>query len=133
MRHPVVAAILGLVVGMLVVMGIEALSHILYPLPFTPTLENLQEYTSQIPLGGMLLVLLAHFLGGIVAIFTTLKLSKKNLPAYIIAVVFFAATTYNLFLIPHPFWFTITDVVLTIIGMLIVFKLVKVKPKKTTA
>lgn len=133
MRHPIVAAILGLVVGMLVVMGIETLSNILFPLPFAPTLENLQEYTSQIPIESMLLVLLAHFLGGIVAIFTTLKLSKKNLPAYIIAVIFFAATTYNLFIIPHPFWFSLTDIIMTIIGMLIVFKLVSVKPKNPTA
>lgn len=132
MRHPAVAAILGLVIGMLVVMGIETLSHILYPLPFAPTIENLQEYTSQIPLGGMLLVLLAHLLGGFAAIFTTLKLGKKKLPAYIITVFFFAATVYNLFIIPHPVWFTITDVIVILMGMFIAFKLEKVKKEVET-
>jgi len=127
MKHPVVASILSLVIGMLVVMGIETLSHILYPLPFTPTMENLQEYTSQIPVEGMLLVIVAHLLGGFAAVFSVLKLAQNKVAAYVVSVLFFIATISNLFFIPHPVWFTITDVLATILGLFIAFKLVNLK------
>ena len=127
MRHPLAAALLGLVVGFLVVMGIELLGHFLFPVPFQATMENIEEYMSQIPVGSLLMVNLAHFLGGAFAIITVLKLSNKKLPAYIIAVVFFAATVFNLFVITHPVWFTIADVAAVILGLVLAFKLVKLK------
>ncbi len=127
MRHPVVAALLSLVIGFILVSGIEAIGHFMFPPPFRLDIENIQDYMSQVPLASMLMVLLAHFLGGAVAIFTCIKLANKKLPAYIIAVIFFAATVFNLVLIPHPTWFTIADVSVTIIGMVLVFKFIKLK------
>ena len=132
MKHPVVAALLSLVVGFILVSGIEAIGHFMFPPPFRLDLENMQEYMSQVPIASMLMVLLAHFLGGALAIFTCIKLSNKKLPAYIIAVIFFAATVFNLVLIPHPTWFTIADVTATILGLVLVFKFVKLKEESFT-
>lgn len=127
MRHPVVAALLSLVIGFILVSGIEAIGHFMFPPPFKLDLETIQNYMTQVSLESMLMVLLAHFLGGTVAVFICIKLANKKLPAYIIAVIFFAATVFNLVVIPHPTWFTIADVTATLLGMGLVFKFVKLK------
>lgn len=133
MRHPLAAALLGLVVGYLVVMGIEVLGHYLFPIPFQPTMENIEEYMHQIPTGSLLMVVLAHLLGAAVAVITVLKLSRKKLPAYIIAVLFFIMTISNLFMINHPVWFAITDVLAVLLGLFLAFKLFKIKEEEPTA
>lgn len=131
MRHPVVAALLSLVIGFILVSGIEAIGHFMFPPPIKFDLQYMQDYMNQVPLESMLMVLLAHFLGGAVAVFTCIKLSNKKLPAYIIAVIFFSATVFNLFIIPHPVWFTIADVTVTILGMVMIFKFIKLKEEPT--
>lgn len=133
MRHPLAAALLGLVVGYLVVMGIEVLGHYLFPIPFQPTMENIEEYMHQIPTGSLLMVVLAHLLGAAVAVITVLKLSRKKLPTYIIAVLFFIMTISNLFMINHPVWFAITDVLAVLLGLFLAFKLFKIKEEEPTA
>lgn len=132
MRHPVVAALLGLVIGFILVSGIEAIGHFMFPPPIKFDLKYMQDYMNQVPLESMLMVLLAHFLGGAVAIFTCIKLANRKLPAYIIAVIFFGATVFNLVIIPHPTWFTIADVTATLLGMGLVFKFVKLKEEPIT-
>jgi hypothetical protein len=132
MRHPVVAALLSLVIGFILVSGIEAIGHFMFPPPIKFDLKYMQDYMNQVPLESMLMVLLAHFLGGAVAIFTCIKLANRKLPAYIIAVIFFGATVFNLVIIPHPTWFTIADVTATLLGMGLVFKFVKLKEEPIT-
>lgn len=127
MKKPIVGILFGLLLGFIVVYAIEAIGHLLFPVPFKVTIENLEEYAHQIPLGSMLMVLLAHFLGAAIAVFTCLKMSKKRLPAFIVAGLFFSASVLNLLFIPHPTWFTIVDVVVIILGILIAFKLGKIK------
>ena len=68
MRHPAVAALLGLLIGYLVVMGIETLAHFLFPVSVLLTPENLEAYMDQIPIGSKLMVILAYLLGGFVAV-----------------------------------------------------------------
>ncbi|MCB0401349.1 MAG: hypothetical protein KDD41_04650 [Flavobacteriales bacterium] len=126
MRHPAVAALLGLLIGYLVVMGIETLAHFLFPVSVLLTPENLEAYMDQIPIGSKLMVILAHLLGGFVAVFTTLKLAKKRLPGYIIGALFLAFTVMNLVMIPHPVWFAIADVLLVVAGIAAAIKLVKI-------
>ena len=126
MKHPAVAVILGLVIGYLVVMGIETLAHFLFPVSIQLTPENLESFMDQVPLESMLMVLLAHLIGGFVAVFSTLKLSRKRLPGYINGVLFFAFTIINLLMLPHPVWFTIADVLLVLASVAAAIKLGKI-------
>jgi len=128
MGKTILGVLLGLLAGFVVVAGIEYLGHSLFPLPEKmdmTNMANVELYLEKIPFGALLMVILAHFFGSASAIFTALKVSKKNLAAYIVGVLFFAATVANLFIIPHPTWFTVSDVVAIIIAMILVFKYLK--------
>lgn len=129
MGKTVVSILLGLVVGFALVAGIEMLGHMLYPIPENVDFndkEAIKEMMKNAPIGALLMVVLAHLIGAAGAMFTTLKISKKYVPAYVVAGLFFLASTANLFMIPHPTWFTVTDILALITGFGVVCKLVKV-------
>lgn len=128
MGKTILGILLGLLAGFAVVAGIEYLGHSLFPLHEKldmTNMANVEIYLDNAPFGALFMVILAHFFGSASAIFTALKVSKKNWAAYVVGVLFFVATVANLFIIPHPTWFTIADVVAIIIAMILVFKYLK--------
>lgn len=120
MLRKVSAVLLGVVVSVVVVMLVEMLGHRIYPPP--PGLDfkdpaQLQQYTSNLPLGALLFVLLSWLagtlLGGLTACYVAGE--KPLVFASIIGTVMLAATIANLVIIPHPTWFSIAAI--SVIGM----------------
>lgn len=117
------ATVAGLVIGGVMIWALEALGHQLFPLPFEldpqdpKYLEDLKNLMFKIPVESMIAIIVAHIVG----VFTGLCVAKviqkdSAVPVYIIGGLFLFSTGINLMVIPHPVWFSVTDIA----GVLIV-------------
>ena len=112
------ATFIGIVVAMLVMMGIQMLGHTLFPTP--PEInpndpESISQNIHLIPLGSLIMVIVAHglsVLGGLLTAKVIDKNSKYSI--YIISGFLLFGTIANLALIQHPIWFSIVDVLVMI-------------------
>lgn len=111
----------GCSAGIAIIFLIESVSHLLYPMPdgIDPNNpEMLKEMMSHIPVGALLLVLLAGllggFAGGIVAGLFDRENAKKR--ALVVGAVLTLLGILNLFMIPHPLWFIVVNVTVYIAG-----------------
>ncbi len=107
------------VVGVLIAGGIvwlaEMIGHSVYPPP--PELDfsdadSLRAYISGLPLGAFLFVGGGWFLGTLGGTMAACRIGAAKPPIFAMVVGGFmlAATAFNLVLIPHPVWFSITGV-----------------------
>jgi hypothetical protein len=106
----ILAIFVGLIVGNIAIMGLHYLSMIVYPLPEGTDMSDMNaiaEYVKIAPLGSLLMVMLAHIGGTFLAGLSTALVSKKMLTVYIIGSFFTLAGIYNLYVLPHPWWFTL--------------------------
>ena len=122
--------ILGLFLGWLVIQGIESISHSLYgTIDFSKitTLESLKIEISKMPLGSFWLIIIGHFLGVFISGFACFMLSKNVGLSFVPMTLFALATLVNVILIPHPMWFTLTDVFGALLGMIVCWMWIKNK------
>lgn len=123
------ATLTGLIIGGIVIWILEILGHILFPLPFKvdPTnLEQLRNLMFQVPLGALIALAIAHFVGVAVGMTIAKFIDKGNtMPLYIIGGLFLLSTGINLMAIPHPVWFSILDVAGVLIVSLLFIRSVK--------
>ena len=120
MLRKISAVLLGVLVAFCTVMLVEWLGHQVYPPP--PDLdfknpEQVRQFTSTLPLGAFLLILLGWLLGTISGGLTACYVAREKplVFASIIGAVMLAATVANLAMIPHPTWFSIAGI--TVIGV----------------
>lgn len=117
----VLAAITGLMVAAILTYGIESLSAILFPFPegVDPMdMEWLKNNTDVIPSGALIVVGLAHLIGIVCGMLVAGLISKTSMiPAYVVGVLMLAGTIANIVMIPHPAWFSITDLIGALIGI----------------
>jgi hypothetical protein len=123
--HPVsrqgLAIVAGVVVAFGLVAAIEALGHVVYPVPrdvdFTQP-EQVRRYVEDLPGGALAFVLaawtLAAFGGGAVA--ALIARTRPVLFAGIVGAFVLAATLANLVMIPHPAWFALAGVAGIVVG-----------------
>ena len=138
MLRKISAVLLGLVSAFAVVMLIEWLSHQVYPPPPGMDFNNpeqLRLYTSNLPLGAYLFVLLGWLAGtlagGLVACW--LAQEKPAVFASIIGFVMLVATVTNLAMIPHPTWFSIAGIVVIAAGTLLAIRWCSSTGRRTRA
>ncbi|MGH8015959.1 MAG: hypothetical protein ACREBV_07200 [Candidatus Zixiibacteriota bacterium] len=120
MIRKILAVLAGVITAFVVVILVEAISALVYPPPpgldMTDT-EAMKEYVKTLPTGAFLFVLagwtIAAFVGGLVAGF--IAKTKPMLFAWIVGGVILLAGIYNLVVIPHPTWFSISAVVLILL------------------
>lgn len=110
----IIFVIIGVVVASGVVALVEALSHQIYPVPEGIAPDNIEAYKdyifNQMPIGAMLFVVLAHFLGSFAGSFLTAKLSKdKPNTGIIVGAVLMLFGLILAFYLPHPLWMMILD------------------------
>ncbi len=111
------AVVAGLLAGFLVVGLIEGVSSWIYPPPqgldFSDR-EALRAFVAGLPLGAFALVLVAHLAGPFAGAFTCGVIVRDPwlTGSLIIGGVFLLGGLVNLFLLPHPVWFAILDVLL---------------------
>ena len=107
------ATVAGIIVGVFTIWAMEAIGHLLFPLPaeLTPTnLEELKQVVMIMPIKSLLVVIIAQIIGVFSGMYVGFIMQRESLtPLYIIAGLFIFSTVLNLISIPHPTWFMITD------------------------
>ncbi|NRB58762.1 MAG: hypothetical protein HRU50_02350 [Winogradskyella sp.] len=120
----VIATVVGFIVASATVFLIENLiGHSLFPLPegVDPMdIEWIKANMDKIPVGAKVCVVIGHFMGIVVGMFTASKISKTSMiPCYIVGGLMLLATIFNIITLPKELWFSLSDGILAIIGFLI--------------
>lgn len=105
-------AILSLVVAFIVIMVVQQINLLLYPLPEWVDVNNpdhLSQIMASLPLGALCMVALSYLLGSLAAGFILCKTLKRHSIKLILTLggILTAAGIANLIAIPHPIWFAI--------------------------
>ena len=123
------ATVAGIIVGVFTIWAMEAIGHLLFPLPaeLTPTnLEELKQVVMIMPIKSLLVVIIAQIIGIFSGMYVGFIMQRESLtPLYIIAGLFIFSTVLNLILMPHPTWFMITDLLSILLVSLLFIRSVK--------
>ncbi len=123
------ATVAGIIVGVFTIWAMEAIGHLLFPLPaeLTPTnLEELKQVVMIMPIKSLLVVIIAQIIGVFSGMYVGFIMQRESLtPLYIIAGLFIFSTVLNLILMPHPTWFMITDLLSILLVSLLFIRSVK--------
>ena len=121
MFRKVIAGIVGIFVAGMLVWVVEKLGHTIYPTPADLDVGNtdvMRAYVDSVPLGAMLTVALAWFLGSLGGTFAACRIGSARPLVYLLVVggMMFAGATFNLMIIPHPPWFSILGIIGIFVG-----------------
>jgi hypothetical protein len=116
MGRSIIAILAGIILAMVTITVVQMLGHQIYESPAGLDLNDkaaIAAYMEKMPIGAMLMVLLAYmagaFLGGLLA--ARLAPRKPILHAMIIGGVLLIAGIANFIMLPHPVWFFIVSVI----------------------
>jgi len=113
------ATLIGIVIAMGIMMGLQMLGHTLFPVPIeiNPNdTESIRINMDLIPTASLIMVIVAHSLGQLGGLLTAKLIdTSTKYPIYIIAGFLMLGTVANLASIPHPVWFAIVDVLAMIL------------------
>ncbi|NNC44988.1 MAG: hypothetical protein HKN99_03815 [Winogradskyella sp.] len=119
----VLATVVGLVAAAAVILVFEFLGEMFFPLPEQidiTDVDSIKANMDKIPTGSLVFVIMAHFLGILAGMVVTTYVSKETLvPVLVVGGILLLATLINLFVLPHPIWFTIADILAVILGFLV--------------
>ena len=117
----VLAVVAGLIAAVVIIFGLEFLSTVLFPLPegADPTnAEWLKDNLDKIPTGAMIIVAIAHLVGIIAGMVVAALIARITMiPSYIVGILLLVGSLMNLIMIPHPIWFSVTDLVGVVVGL----------------
>lgn len=117
MVRRVLAVLVGLCVGVIIIMAVEALSSRVFPMPtrVDPNdKEALRAAVATLPFGAFLFVLAAWALGTLAGAFTATLIDRttSRVPAFIVGAALFLGAVITMISIPHPTWFTVIAVLM---------------------
>ncbi|WP_047547867.1 hypothetical protein [Psychroserpens sp. Hel_I_66] len=120
----ILATIVGLIVASITVYLFETLiGHTLFPLPEGANpmdMEWIKNNMHQIPTGAKVMVVIGHFMGITAGMYIAGLIAKTSMvPAYIVGGFMLAATIFNIAMLPKELWFSISDIVLAVAGLLL--------------
>ena len=112
----IVAGFAGIIVAGLLVWLVEMLGHAVYPAPADLNFadaDTMRAYIDTLPLGAMLFVAAAWFIGTLGGTVLACKLgdAKPLIYALVVGGLILVATVANLIMIPHPVWFSVLGIV----------------------
>ncbi len=121
MGRNIIEGIAGVLIAGTLVFLVEMAGHAIYPIPASIDFSNeeaMRTYVSALPLGALLFVGGAWFVGALGGTFAACKIgrAKPEIYALVVGGFMLAATLANLVMIPHPLWFSIA----ALIGIVIV-------------
>jgi hypothetical protein len=128
MGRNIIAGIAGVLIAGTLVFLVEMAGHAVYPpaanLDFSDK-EVMRAYVSAMPLGALLFVGGAWFVGALGGTFAACKIGRAKPEVYAMVIGGFvvAATIANLVMIPHPLWFSIAGLVGIVIAAWLGLKL----------
>jgi len=116
MGKNIAAGIAGVVIAGLLVWLVEMLGHTVYPPPTGLNFADpdaMRAYIDMLPLGALLFVAAAWFIGTLGGTFAACKIgtAKPIVFAGVVGGLMLIGTLFNLVTIPHPLWFSILGIV----------------------
>jgi hypothetical protein len=130
MDHPIVrslvALVAGLVVAMVVIAGVEAVGHALYPPPPGLDLARAQDQARMmeaLPTEAKVAVVVAWFLGSLAGACAAIAIARRVVPAWIVAVAIAGLGLWTTQMFPHPDWMLASAVVLPLVAVLVAKRL----------
>ncbi|MCW3104096.1 MAG: hypothetical protein JWO09_2536 [Bacteroidetes bacterium] len=119
MAKKILSTALGLIGGLFIIISLEVLGHVIYPMPAGMNLndpEAINAYTSAAPSIVFILLVLSYALGSLVGGLIASAMAPVNKMANAITVggILMGLGAYNLFMIPHPVWTIIISIFLFI-------------------
>ncbi len=117
----IIAGVVGIIVAVGIIWAIESLGHRFYPPPagldFADA-EAMRVYVNTLPLGALLFVPAAWFIGTLGGTFVACRIGTASRQVFALAVggLVLAATVVNLVMIPHPMWFSVLGVAAVLVG-----------------
>lgn len=120
------AVVAGLVTAMLVIAGVEAVGHAIFPPPegLDPMrAEDQARFMELLPLEAKLMVVLAWFLGSLAGASAAIAIARRVLPAWIVAVAIAGLGLWTTQMFPHPDWMLASAVVLPLVAVLVAKRL----------
>lgn len=115
MGKNIVAGVAGIAVAIIVVMLSDMIGHAVYPpspdIDFTD-MDAARAYIATLPIGAFAFVAGGWFIGTLGGIFAACKIGSARPIVFtmVVGAMMLAATAYNLTMIPHPIWFSITGI-----------------------
>lgn len=113
----VLSVLLGTVVGLVIIAGIEAVAHAVYPLP--PGINPmdpaaLKAAMADLPVRALLFVLLAWATATLIGAWLSARMVRRSrmLHGMIVGVLLLVGGIANMLMIPHPVWFWVLGVAL---------------------
>ncbi len=115
MARKIVAIVAGVVVAVVVLFAVESIGHAIFPPPENIDFndpQQLSDLLASIPIGALLFVPLAWFLGSLSGGVLAIMISREQalLMASIVAAFILAGAVATLMAIPHPLWLVITGI-----------------------
>ena len=130
MNNPAVRSLLavvaGLVVAMLVIGGVEAIGHAIFPPPEGLDLNRVEDQArimEAIPFEAKLSVVLAWFIGSLAGAAAAIAIARRVVPAWIVAVAIAGLGLWTTQIFPHPDWMLASAVVLPLVAVLVAKRL----------
>jgi hypothetical protein len=121
MGKKVLAGFVGVFVAVGLVWFVEMIGHSIYPPPDDldyGDVDVMRAYIDTLPLGALLSVAAAWFIGAFGGTFVACRLGSARPLAYALAVggLMFIGAAFNLTIIPHPMWFSVLGIVGIFVG-----------------
>lgn len=115
-----IAVVAGIVLAGLIIAGVEALGHAIFPPPADLDLARGADRARMmevIPFEAKLAVVIAWFLGSFAGACAAIAISLRVLPAWIVGVAIAALGLWTTQMFPHPDWMLASAVVLPLIAV----------------
>lgn len=115
MGRDIVAGVLGVLIAVGLVWIVDVTGHAVYPPPANLDYSDeaaMRAYVAALPLGALLFVGGAWFIGALGGTFAACKIgqAKPEVYAMVVGGFILVATVANLMMIPHPLWLSITGI-----------------------
>lgn len=108
MLKRIVSIILGLAAAVVVIMIVEAISHILFPVaPIDMNnKEAIKQFMADLPVGAMVMVLAAWIMGSFFGAITSTLINKENglRNSVTVGIIILVLSVLNLIMLPSPVW-----------------------------
>jgi len=119
----------GIIIAYATITLMEFIGMKLFPIEnkFTPAnLAEIKQMIENIPVMALTIVALGHGLAIFLAALTVNKIEPNSIVGYLVVfLLLLFGTISNLYMIPHPLWFVVTDIVVFTAGALAGWKLLK--------
>ena len=114
-----IGILVGAIVAISCVWAIEAVSHLIYPIPSGTDFDDpavLATYFETVPLGGKLWIVAAWFVGALVGAWVANRIARRALAGWIVVSLVIAGGVATMLMITHPAWMWATGIGLPLIA-----------------